>query len=299
MAGPTAVGKTAVAIQIAQYFKTEIISADSRQCYHELAIGVAKPSPAELAAVPHYFINSHSITQQVDAAGYEKYALKCLEAIFSKQDTAVIAGGTGLYIKALCEGLDVMPEIPAKVRQQVRNGFYENGISWLQQEVERLDPLFYRSGEIQNPHRLMRAMEFVMATGESIKTYQKGRPENRYFNIIKIGLELPREILGQRINARVDQMMHQGLPAEVQSLMPYQNLKALQTVGYSELFAHFNGLCSMDAAVEFIKRNTRQYAKRQMTWFKKDPGIEWFLVPEELKQVIPYLEKRLSANRHG
>jgi tRNA dimethylallyltransferase len=289
VAGPTAVGKTAVAIQLAQYYNTAIVSADSRQCYRELNIGVAKPSAQELASVHHYFINSHSIHDQVDAAGYEQYALQSLGEIFREKDIAVVAGGTGLYLKALCEGMDVMPAIPASVRQQVRNGFYENGIEWLQKEVQQLDPLFYATGEIKNPHRLMRALEFVRATGESIKTFQKGRPEQRPFNIIKIGLELPREELNHRIHFRVDDMINNGLAAEVKTLLPFQHLPALQTVGYKELFDHFQGLSSMEAAVEFIKRNTRQYAKRQLTWFRKDASIKWFS-PMEPDAILSWLK---------
>ncbi len=293
VAGPTAVGKTAVGIHLAQYYKTSIVSADSRQCYRELNIGVAKPSPEELALAPHYFINSHSIQQQVDAAGYEQYALKSLEEIFAGNDIAIVVGGTGLYIKALCEGMDAMPEIPGSIRQQVRNGFYENGIEWLQQEVKLLDPLFFATGEIQNPHRLMRALEFVNATGESIKTYHREKPKDRPFNIIKIGLELTREELTERIHTRVEQMMILGLADEVKALIPYQHLTALQTVGYSELFDYFKGLSSMEAAVEFIKRNTRQYAKRQMTWFKKDAAIKWFS-PLEPEGILSYLKTAIS-----
>ena len=293
IAGSTAVGKTAVAVQLARYFKTSIVSADSRQCFRELNIGVAKPSVAELAAVPHYFINSHSITEQVDAAVYEQYALQKLQEIFAEKDVAIVVGGTGLYIKALCEGMDQMPSIPTNIRQEVRSGFYEHGIEWLQQQVAELDPLFFSVGEIQNPHRLMRALEFVKATGQSIKTYQKGRPEQRPFNIVKISLELPRDFLNERINTRVDQMMKEGLVEEVRSLIPYQHLQALQTVGYRELFDHFNGLSSLDAAVEFIKRNTRQYAKRQMTWFKKDAEFTWYS-PMDLTGILSFANHALK-----
>lgn len=283
IAGPTAIGKTRLAIQLAQHFGTEIVSADSRQCYTELNIGVAKPSPEELQTVHHYFINSHSIHQQVDAAVYEQYALDSLAKIFEQNDTAIVVGGTGLYIKALCEGVDEMPAIPENIREEVRAGFRESGIEWLRQEVSQLDPLYFQTGEIQNPHRLMRALEFFKATGQSIRTFQKGAVKERSFNIVKIGLQLPKEELYQRIHIRVDQMIEQGLVEEVRGLLPFQELKALQTVGYKEIFDHLNGLCSLDAAVEFIKTSTRQYAKRQMTWFKKDAGFEWFSPFEEEK----------------
>ncbi|CAN5768270.1 tRNA (adenosine(37)-N6)-dimethylallyltransferase MiaA [soil metagenome] len=298
VSGPTAVGKTAVAIQLARHFNTSIIGADSRQCFRELNIGVAKPSASDLAAVPHYFINSHRITEKVDAAVYEQYALKKLQEIFYSNDIAIVAGGTGLYIKALCEGMDKMPAIPEDIRQQVRIGFYEFGIEWLQQQVQEFDPLFFRTGEVQNPHRLMRALEFVKATGESIKTYQKGRPEQRPFNIVKIGLELPKEALYERINTRVDLMLQQGLLEEVKSLLAYQHLTALQTVGYRELFDHLSGLSSLDAAIEFIKRNTRQYAKRQMTWFKKDTAITWFNAKDESVILSYAITKTIKTSNH-
>jgi tRNA dimethylallyltransferase len=294
VAGPTAVGKTAMAIRLALHYNCSILSADSRQCYRELDIGVAKPTAAELATVPHYFINSHSIHQKVDVAIYEQYALETLEKLFSEKDVVILVGGTGLYIKALCEGIDQMPEIPPATRQQVREGFYREGLPWLQKQIEVRDPVYYSSGEMKNPHRLMRALEFILATGESIKTYQKGKPVSRPFNIIKTGLELPREVLIERIHLRVDKMMKEGLAEEVKTFLPFQNLQALQTVGYRELIEHFNGLSSMDAAVEFIKTNTRQYAKRQLTWFKKDMGIKWFS-PGETDAIIEYSESVLNA----
>jgi tRNA dimethylallyltransferase len=187
-----------------------------------------------------------------------------------------------------------MPEIPAAIRQQVRDGFYSEGLPWLQKQIEKLDPLYFSSGEMKNPHRLMRALEFIMATGESIKSWQKGKPVSRPFNIIKTGLELPRELLIERVHLRVDRMMEEGLADEVKKLLPYQNLQALQTVGYRELIEHFNGLSSLDAAIEFIKTNTRQYAKRQLTWFKKDAGIKWFS-PGNPESLIEYTELAINA----
>ena len=293
VAGPTAVGKTAMAIRLALHFNTSILSADSRQCYRELNIGVAKPSPSELSLVPHYFINSHSIHEMVDVAVYEDYAISILEKLFTEKDVVILVGGTGLYIKALCEGIDQMPAIPAATRQEVREGFYKGGLPWLQQQIEKLDPVYFSSGEMKNPHRLMRALEFRMTTGESIKTYQKGKPVKRPFSTIKTGLELPRELLMERIHYRVDIMMQQGLAEEVQTLMPFQNLQALQTVGYRELIEHFNGLSSLEAAVEFIKTNTRQYAKRQFTWFRKDQAIKWFS-PSDVDGLIDYVSNEMK-----
>lgn len=293
VAGPTASGKTALAIDVALHFKTEILSSDSRQCYRELNIGVAKPSPAELNTVPHHFINSHSIQQKVDAAVFEQYALETLSKLFEVHDTVVVVGGTGLYIKALCEGLDKMPEVPGGIRDWVRAGYERNGLGWLQEELQQRDPVYFKTGEMLNPHRVMRALEFFLATGKSIKEFQKGMPVERPFDILKIALTLPADTLTNRINNRVDEMMKLGLAEEVKSLLPYQELQALQTVGYKELFDHFNGLSSLDAAVEFIKRSTRQYAKRQLTWFNKDPAFEWF-APVEREAILKYLESRIG-----
>lgn len=273
--GPTAVGKTALAIQLAQQYGTSIISCDSRQCFRELTIGVAKPSAEELAAVHHYFINSHSIQDTVNAATFETYALDSIEAIFSAHDIAVMVGGTGLYVKAFCEGLDEVPPADAAIREEIIRSYEQNGIPWLQQRIAQEDEIFFRSGEIKNPQRMMRALEVKRSTGKSILDFYSPAKKQRDFAIIKIGLELPRQVLTERINQRVDVMMNSGLPDEVRSLVPYQHLNALQTVGYKELFAYLEGNCSLEAAAESIKINTRQYAKRQMTWFKKDNSIQW------------------------
>lgn len=273
--GPTAVGKTALAIQVAQHFSTEIISCDSRQCFKELNIGVAKPSAEELAMVDHYFINSHSIQETVNAASFEQYALEKVNTIFTDHDIAVMVGGTGLYAKAFCEGMDEIPAIDEQLRKQLNERYQQSGIEWLQEEVKLLDPVYFERGEIQNPQRLLRALEVVMQSGKSITTFQTNFKKQRDFNIIKIGLELPREELYSRINKRVDQMMEQGLLEEVKNLLPYKDLNALQTVGYRELFSYFNNELSFELAINDIKKNTRHYAKRQMTWFKKDVAIKW------------------------
>lgn len=275
IAGPTAVGKTSAAIRLAHRLDTEIISADSRQCYRELDIGVARPSPEELAAVPHHFIASHSIHQKITASGFEAYALEKLAQIFRHKDVAVMVGGTGLYIKAFCEGLDEIPEVPEPIHNEVKEQYKEQGLEWLQKEVSVADPRFYKAGEIQNPQRLMRALEVVRATGQSILDFRKGEKAERDFRIVKYALELSKEELHRNIHTRVDEMMQSGLLEEVRSLTPYQHLNALQTVGYRELFDHVNGKLSLDAAVDEIKKNTRHYAKRQMTWFRKDKEYRW------------------------
>lgn len=285
IAGPTAVGKTSFAIRLAQHLGTSIISADSRQCFKELNIGVARPSPEELQLIPHYFIASHSIHEEVNAVVFEQYALQKIAAIFDQHDTAVIVGGTGLYIKAFCDGIDELPPVNEKIRQQIIDNYQQQGLTWLQNETAKTDPVYFAQGEIKNPQRLMRALEVKISSGRSIVTFQKQQKKERDFNIIKIGLELPREQLVQRINQRVDAMLQQGLLDEVKALQPFKNLNALQTVGYRELFDHFDGLGSLESAIEKIKINTRQYAKRQMTWFKKDPEIHW-VTPEFLPSAL-------------
>lgn len=274
--GPTAVGKTAFAIELANHFNTSVISADSRQCYKELTIGVAKPTAMELAAAKHYFIGSHSIHEEVNAGVFEKYALDAAAQIFKTNSTAVMVGGTGLYIKSFCEGIDAMPTISPDVRDRITQDYEKNGLGWLQQQVAAKDPKYWDSThEKNNPQRLMRALEIVLSTGVSITSFQTDQKVTRPFNIVKVGLSMPREILYGRINNRVDAMMQEGLLQEVTGLLPHANSNALQTVGYKEIFAHLRGEISLEQAAMQIKQNTRQYAKRQMTWFTKDAAINW------------------------
>ena len=273
--GPTAVGKTSLAVKTALHFQTEIISADSRQCFKELNIGVAKPSAEELAQVKHHFISSHSIKDEMNAAIYEQYALAKIDELFKLHDVVVMVGGTGLYVKTFCQGLDEVPVVDEKIRKKINDGFEWEGLEWLQKEVEKHDPLYYARGEIKNPHRLLRALEVKLSTGKSIIEFQSQQKKQRPFDIIKIGLELPKEQLHKQINGRVDAMMKAGFLDEVKKLVPYKKLNALQTVGYRELFGHLAGDLELEDAVEIIKINTRQYAKRQMTWFKKDEEVKW------------------------
>lgn len=291
--GPTAVGKTAVAIGLAKHFNTAIISADSRQCYNELNIGVARPSEEELRTVPHYFIASHSIKEDVTAASFEQFALQKTNDLFANHDTIIMVGGTGLYIKAFCEGLDEIPGIKEEIRGKIIQQYNKEGILWLQEELKKKDPAFYAVGEIQNPQRMMRALEVVESTGESILSFQKGEKAHRDFMIIQIGMELPREELNRRINRRVDAMMEAGLEKEVKQLLPFKKLNALQTVGYAELFEYFEGKISLEKAVEEIKSHTRQYAKRQMTWFKKEKDITW-LALQQKEEMIRYIETTIQ-----
>ena len=269
VSGPTAVGKTDYGIELALKYHCSIISADSRQCFKELNIGVAKPSGEQLEKVFHYFINTHSIHDDVNVKVFEEYALKAVHKIFEDNDTAVMVGGTGLYIKAFSEGLDEIPEVNNNVRDEIIEQYKINGFDWLNNEIKLHDPVFYSKGEMKNPQRMLRALEVKLSTGKSILDFHSGKKETRDFEIKNILLELPRQQLYDNISHRVDKMMDDGLLNEVKSLFPLRHLNALQTVGYKELFDYFEGKISLENAIEEIKKNTRHYAKRQMTWFRR------------------------------
>ncbi len=288
IAGPTAVGKTAIAIQLANALGTSIISADSRQCYREMTIGTAKPSEDELAAVPHYFINSHSVTEHLSTADFERLALSYLDEIFKATNTAVVCGGTGLYIKTLCEGIDSMPDVDEAIDEEVNQLYKEQGITWLQEALQKEDPTFYKTGEVNNPVRLIRALSFIRSTGKSITDYRTGAKKDRPFNIVKVALDMPREVLYDRINRRVDIMMEQGLLTEATALYPQRHLKNLQTVGYSELFEYMDGNRTLDEAIGKIKQHSRNYAKRKLTWFRKDKEFNWLdaNTPDIVAQIL-------------
>ena len=276
--GPTAVGKTKYAIELAQKLNTEIISADARQCYHELNIGVARPSNEELAQVKHHFIASHSIHHTVNAGVFEQYALEKATELHEKFGSLVMVGGTGLYIKAFTEGMDQIPAIDPAIRNQIQQDLSTKGIDWLREQVQKLDPAYWAiadQGEQQNAQRLSRALEVMTGTGQSILSFQQQTKKVRPFKVQKIGLEMPREQLYDRINQRVLQMAEMGLEEEVKALRPQFHLNALQTVGYQEWLPYFEGNQSKEAVLQAIQQNTRHYAKRQMTWFKKDPEIKW------------------------
>ena len=290
--GPTASGKTAAAIDVAQYFNSEIISADSRQCFTELNIAVAKPIAEELSLVPHHFINSHSISDNVTAADFERFALAAADKIFEKNNVAVICGGTGLYIKAFTEGMDAIPPTDNNIKNKIADAYDQHGLEWLQNKIKETDPLFWEKGEIHNPHRLIRALEVFMTTGISIIAQQKKIKKVRPFNIIKVGIEIAREVLYDRINCRVEGMQEEGLENEAKLLYPNKELNALQTVGYRELFNFFEGKTTREKAFELIKQNSRHYAKRQLTWFKKDEEIIW--LPQD--EILSYLQSKLKKN---
>ena len=274
--GPTAVGKTNFAIALAKALNTEIISADARQCYKEMNIGVARPSAEELKAVAHHFIASHSVTEEINASYFENWAIEKTTSLFKTKEAVVMVGGTGLYIKAFCEGLDLIPAIDASIRENIIQQYEKLGLRWLQKEVAVKDPIYWEKGEQKNPQRLMRALEVKLGTGSSIISFQNKKAVERPFKMVKIGLELPREELYNRINTRVLTMVEEGLEKEVKGLEAYAHLNALQTVGYSEWKDYFEEKISKEKVIENIQQNTRHYAKRQMTWFKRDPAITWF-----------------------
>lgn len=290
IAGPTAVGKTAAAIEIAQKLNTVILSADSRQCFKELNIGVARPSEEELAAVPHYFIASHSVHDEMSAAVYERYALSLLEELFNQYPVIVLSGGTGLYIKALLEGMDPIPPVAETLRTSIIDAHNKNGIDWLAAELQKKDPLFAARGEMQNPQRMMRALEVIEGTGKSILEYQQKNKTARFFDTLNFGLELPRENLYERINERVIKMMEHGLENEVKELQSLKHLNALQTVGYQELFQYFDGSLSKAEAINLIQQNTRRYAKRQLTWFKKREDLIWLSPATAHHHILPLIQ---------
>ena len=281
IAGPTAVGKTAIAIQVAKHYNTVVLSADSRQFYREMSIGTAKPDADELAAVKHHFIDSHSIHENFSVGDFEKQALALLDELFKEYDAVVMAGGSGLYIKAVCEGFDNLPVADAGTRDKLNKDFIKLGIKHLQERLKEVDPDYYEQVDIQNPQRLIRALEVFETTGKPISYYRKSTVNKRPFNIVKIGLNLPRDILYQQINYRVDKMLELGLLDEVRSLIPHRSLNALNTVGYSELFNYFDENTDLESALELIKQNTRHFAKRQLTWFRKDKDMHWLEADNE------------------
>ena len=295
MVGPTAVGKTATAILLAQYFKTEIISADSRQFYREMTIGTAKPDADELAAAPHHFINSHSIEEEYSAGDFERDALKLLEELFTTKDVVIMVGGSGLFVRAVCDGLDDLPKAPASVRDALNNAFQEQGLATLQARLKEIDPAYYETADIDNPQRVIRALEVYEATGKPISYYQKKNLAKRPFDIITVGLNMDREKLYERINLRVDNMLDAGLLQEVQSLAQYRNKPAMLTVGYSEIFDYLDDTLTLAEAVDKIKQNSRRYAKRQITWFKKYGNTTWF-EPDDMDGMLQYIAENKKAS---
>jgi len=286
--GPTAIGKTSLSIKLAKHYNTQIISADSRQFYKELKIGAAPPSEKELSEVKHHFIHNLSVTEDYNVGRFEKDALKKTEKLFKKEEKIVMVGGSGLYIDAICKGFDKMPDIPEEIRSRVIDLYKNNGIDFLQSELKENDQTYFNEVDIQNPQRLMRALEVIYLTGNTFSNFRKKELKKRSFNIVKIGLKMDREDLYNRINKRVDIMIQDGLINEVKSLLKYREKNSLQTVGYKELFEYFDGKSSQEEAVNMIKQNTRRFAKRQISWFKRDIKIQYFST-DQTKEIIKFI----------
>ena len=273
--GPTAIGKTAFAIKLAQQLGCEIISCDSRQFFREMTIGTAVPSAEELSAVKHHFIQHISIFDDYSVGDFEKDAIAKLDELFSECDYAILTGGSGLYFNAVINGMDEFPDVAKEAREQIAALYESDGLEGLQRELERLDPDYYSTVDTMNPQRMMRALEVCVSSGLPYSSFRSGAAKTRNFNVIKFALDAPREVIYDRVNKRVDLMIDAGLVQEARELFPYRHLNALQTVGYKELFDHFEGKCSLEFAISEIKKNTRRFAKRQLTWFRRDTEIRW------------------------
>ena len=286
--GPTGSGKTDLSIRLALHFGAPIVSADSRQIYRGLPIGTAQPTSEQLAAVRHYFIASHDIAEHFSCGEYEVQALALLERLFAEHDTVIAVGGSGLYIKALCEGMDALPQVDETLRAQLNERLRNEGIGSLLEDLRRLDLVYYEQVDRDNPSRVLRAVEVCMQSGKPYSSFRTGVKRTRDFDIVKIGVDMPREKLYERIDKRVDMMLDAGLESEARAVYPYKHLNSLQTVGYREMFDFFDGKISREEAVELVKRNSRRYAKRQMTWFRRDGEITWF-PPDDFDAIVKHI----------
>lgn len=293
--GPTAVGKTAFSIALARYFRTEIISADSRQIYQQLDIGTAKPTKEEMAAVPHHFIDQLPVEEGYNAGQFEQDALALLEHLFKEHDVVVVTGGSGMYVQALSQGIDEMPLIPARLREELNIRLQEKGLEDLLEELKLRDRAYYETVDRKNPQRVIRALEVNMHTGRLFSAFRQQNFTQRPFRIIKIGLDRPRHELYARIDERMDQMIAQGLFKEAKRLYPYRHLNALQTVGYKEIFGYLKGDYEREEAIRLLKRNSRRYAKRQLTWFRKDPEFSWFN-PDQIEEALVFIQEQMSKS---
>jgi tRNA dimethylallyltransferase len=291
--GPTAVGKTALAIQIAKKYQTSILSADSRQIYKELTIGTAKASKEEQDGVPHYFVDQLSIEEPFNAGMFEREGLELLEMLYKTNDVVLLCGGTGLYVKALLEGMDELPETDLELRANLNQEFEERGLKVMQEELKSIDLITYNSIDLQNPLRVFRAIELYRQLGIPLSVLKTGEKKQRPFKVIKIGLTMDRDVLYHRIDMRMDIMLEQGLEAEAQQFSQYKNLNALQTVGYSEVYGFLDGLYNREEMIRLLKRNSRRYAKRQLTWFIKDAEMKWFH-PNEVEEIELFIEGKIN-----
>jgi tRNA dimethylallyltransferase len=291
--GPTGVGKTKLGIILAKHFDTEIVSADSRQIFRELSIGTAVPTPGELSMVKHHFIHSHSITENYNASKYEAEALKRLDELFLKHNEVVMVGGSMLYIDAVCKGIDILPDADPEIRESLKTRFETEGIESLRLQLKKLDPGYYNIVDLKNPARVIHALEICLTAGKPYSSFRTSPKKERPFRIIKTGLNCDREILHQRINKRVDKMIEAGLENEAGGVYHLKHLNALNTVGYKEFFSHFEGEITRGEAIELIKRNSRRYARKQITWFGKDTETKWF-EPNQGTEIIKTIENRIS-----
>lgn len=294
VAGPTAVGKTDLCVQLARHYQTAIVSADSRQFYREMTIGTAKPSEEEQQGVPHYFINSHSIAEEYNAGAYEQDVLQQLQRLFEEKDIVVMTGGSGLYIRAVCEGMDEMPETDRDLRETLTRQYEKEGLSPLLDKLQQLDPAYFAQVDKANPQRVIRAVEVSLSSGMPYSAFRKRERQERPFNLIKIGLTRDRSELYQRIDQRMDLMLQQGLLEEAKSLYPHRAHNALQTVGYKEIFGYIEGAYDWAETVRLLKRNSRRYAKRQLTWFNKNPGEYAWFHPQQWQELVAYINERMS-----
>ncbi|WP_242205460.1 tRNA (adenosine(37)-N6)-dimethylallyltransferase MiaA [Aestuariivivens insulae] len=293
--GPTAIGKTALSIKLAQHFNTEIISADSRQFFKEMQIGTAAPTQAELAQAKHHFIHHKSVQDQYNVGAFERDALLCLDELFKNHNIVIMVGGSGLYVDAVTKGLDDFPDVDESIRKTLNQDLETKGLEHLQKQLEMLDPKSYGTIAIDNPHRVIRALEICIGTGKPYSSYLNKKNTNRPFKTITIGLHAERAIIYDRINQRVDMMVEEGLIDEVKALLPYQHLNALNTVGYKELFNYFSGAWTLDFAISEIKKNSRRFAKRQLTWFKKQEEAIWFDYLTPVDAIIKKVHSTINA----
>lgn len=292
--GPTGVGKTNISLSLAEHFGCPIVSSDSRQFYRGLKIGTAAPTEDQLKRVSHYFIGSHSIFDEYNAGQYEHDAIKLLDELFQKQDVVMLVGGSMMYIDAVCNGMDDIPTVDSETRAFWQKEFAEKGLEYIQNELKRLDPVHYEQVDIQNPKRIIHALEICSMTGKPYSDLRTGQRKQRNFNILKIGFNRSRPELYERINLRVEEMMHEGLLQEAEQFYPYKNLNTLNTVGYKELYEYMDGNWTLDFAVNMIKQDSRRYAKRQLTWFNRDKEIHWFH-PEEEERILEFVNGEMNV----
>lgn len=293
IAGPTAVGKTDLCLNLTKKFNTEIISSDSRQFFKETILGTAKPSESQMIEVPHHFINTLSIHENYDVKEFEKDALDLMQTLFQKHQVLIMTGGSGLYIDAVCNGFDDIPDIVPEIRESIIKEYESEGLEFLKEELKKLDPDYFKIVDQNNPQRLMRAIEVCRGTGKTFSSFRNKKKVKRPFEIIKIGLERDRTELYQRIDLRMDLMIQEGLFEEVESLFSFRHLNALQTVGYSEIFRFLEGKYDRNEAIRLLKRNSRRYAKRQMTWFKRDQEMNWFH-PDQIEEIKAFIENQIA-----